>query len=702
MRLAVSCALAALITACAAASLPPFEPHSALRGRLTRWELREAPLISRVASGSLQGRAAGAGDDARCAREVVVHVGAFGRSEALRLERNEGLLHPEFELKLQLPTGNDFDTLRSADLHGCFYRAVHADGLVSALALHGGRVEGVFQLDGEAHVIEPAHYHVSAAHLRTLSLHTPHVVYRARDVAGYETHCGVGDGAADADGAASLGPHLLHRKAEQSAAAGAGAGAEGFRLQAVAKPVSLLIALDYNLSNTAPWNTDVYARVTAQVNLAASFYVARAFPTNVTLQLRAIYMYRYANPFPAPLPHTNPAEVNVTDYLNIWNAFRNNASSGLIQHDVGHLLSGLDFQDSLVGLAVLNVICTSSASGINEFTHTMAFDSALLAHEIGHNFGFQHDGDPNFALALPCANTSFIMSASSSVANPATAFSDCSVDFFEANFNASKTCLDDPVVFNSSICGNGIVELGEACDCHSNNCTGRDSCCNGATCQLIANATCSGVEPCCNPSTCNLRLAAENFTCRGAASADCDVAEVCNGTSAQCPPDVVRPESDTTACTSGLFSGRCFRGGCVSLDEVCSRIAPVYRECPDMNEFNARAGRTACGGILYCLNQTDGACYGLFARRPPAGTSCGCGQQCDANELCTTTLPNAVCDDDDDKIDLPGIGKVDKAIVYGVGAAIAALILFNVLCCCCRSKSKPESEPIQLGEREAR
>src|SRR6185369_2155614 len=89
-------------------------------------------------------------------------------------------------------------------------------------------------------------------------------------------------------------------------------------------------------------------------------------------------------------------------------------------------------------------------------------------------------------------------------------------------------------------CGNGQLDPGEACD--DGNTTGGDCC--TATCERVPAGTgcASDGNPCtldqCDGTSALCQHAAGNagVTCRAAAGV-CDVAEVCTGTSAACPPD---------------------------------------------------------------------------------------------------------------------------------------------------------------------
>ena len=146
---------------------------------------------------------------------------------------------------------------------------------------------------------------------------------------------------------------------------------------------------------------------------------------------------------------------------------------------------------------------------------------------------------------------------------PPTSWSSCSVSDLNSGFTTRSTgrCLSNipTVTVGDPVCGNGIREGDEVCDCGSaQECT--DPCCNPATCQLASGAQCSAGE-CCS-STC--QFVSYGTQCR-AASGDCDIAEYCPGDSGDCPAD--DHQRDGISCSSN--AGYCSGGMCPTHNAQC-------------------------------------------------------------------------------------------------------------------------------------
>ncbi|XP_059941911.1 disintegrin and metalloproteinase domain-containing protein 32 isoform X3 [Mesoplodon densirostris] len=92
---------------------------------------------------------------------------------------------------------------------------------------------------------------------------------------------------------------------------------------------------------------------------------------------------------------------------------------------------------------------------------------------------------------------------------------------------------------------------------------GPDSCCNPQTCVLKPNTQCDRGS-CCN----NCQFMQAGAVCRPVAHPECDVSEVCNGSSGSCPADITIHNGHK--CKGG--KAFCFDGGCQDLDARCESI----------------------------------------------------------------------------------------------------------------------------------
>ncbi|OLY81440.1 Disintegrin and metalloproteinase domain-containing protein B, partial [Smittium mucronatum] len=265
-----------------------------------------------------------------------------------------------------------------------------------------------------------------------------------------------------------------------------------------------------------------------------------------------------------------------------WRGDRSDDGAGL-----WHLMTNCPY-GSDVGLAWLGSVCQTSATNSNSagggfFSGTAVSSSTrdefkVVAHEIGHNFGAIHDcngqtcncnGGPCDG-CCPCTNAcscdaKYIMNPSSPVSS--NDFSPCSVKYICKTVSSSALkCLKDVgtrPVLGVAMCGNGVLEKGEECDCGTSDDCKANPCCDWQTCKLKPGAQCLDKNSlCCK----DCKIMSKNSVCRAKYS-ECDIEEVCDGTSAECPTDAHIKDGTKCGNSNGLT---CASGICTSRDAQCS------------------------------------------------------------------------------------------------------------------------------------
>ncbi|CAI4220917.1 unnamed protein product, partial [Auanema sp. JU1783] len=149
-----------------------------------------------------------------------------------------------------------------------------------------------------------------------------------------------------------------------------------------------------------------------------------------------------------------------------------------------------------------------------------------------------------------------------------------------------------------AVCGNGVVEGQEECDCGQKDCPNK--CCDGSTCKLKEGAFCAE-GACCDLETCKPKPRAT--VCRISKS-PCDLNEYCNGETNDCPADFyvqnghICPEHDNDFC---------YEGKCGSRSDQCVQIwgsdsKSGIPQCFDLNRNGNFGGN--CGFDFHSGNYT--------------------------------------------------------------------------------------------------
>ncbi|KAL1773249.1 disintegrin and metalloproteinase domain-containing protein 18, partial [Sigmodon hispidus] len=237
-------------------------------------------------------------------------------------------------------------------------------------------------------------------------------------------------------------------------------------------------------------------------------------------------------------------------------------------HEITHLYIYRK-HPAYIGATLPGEICNKSyAAGIVMYPEDMSLEgfSVVITQLIGLHIGLSFDDVNNCS----CPRAPCIMQQEALSSSGMKTFSNCSMQDYK-NY-ASKIvvkCLGNLsniqlLQQNQPVCGDGIVEANEECDCGNDTECQFKECCNYETCKLKDSAKC-GSGPCC---TSNCELSAGGTPCRKAVDPECDFTEYCNGSSSHCVPDTFAMNGHL--CRLG--SAYCYNGRCQALNDQCVHL----------------------------------------------------------------------------------------------------------------------------------
>ncbi|KAH0623113.1 hypothetical protein JD844_031085 [Phrynosoma platyrhinos] len=280
-------------------------------------------------------------------------------------------------------------------------------------------------------------------------------------------------------------------------------------------------------------------------------------------------------------------------------------------HDLAFLFVYRE-RPNYVGAAFTGKLCLrnyDAGVALYQKSVTMETFSVILAQLLGLSLGMEYDDGKE----CKCPGPICVMNTAAVHSNGIKAFSSCSIEDFQ-NFIKFKgaPCLSNRPNLKlyykkrnargRPICGNGILEPGEKCDCGSAKECKYSKCCT-STCTFQRGAVCSN-ELCCE----DCKFKARNTICRSAVDNVCDFPEYCNGSSASCPADVY--VQNGFKC--GSNTGFCYGGSCQSPDLHCqglfgkgSRNAPItcYEEINGQTDRFGHCGTDPKEGFKTCSLQ---------------------------------------------------------------------------------------------------
>ncbi|XP_053317878.1 disintegrin and metalloproteinase domain-containing protein 10 [Spea bombifrons] len=503
---------------------------------------------------------------------------AHGRHFNLRMKRDTSLFAPDFKLEVGGEVvDHDTSYIYTGDLFG-------EQGTKSHGSLYGGRFEGVIVTPQGKFYVEP-----SERYFKDQAVQFHSVIYHEDDIK-YPHKYGPQGGCADHSVfermkkyqmSAQSEPeqtHLHEHEDSQPVILRKKRAA-----QAEKNTCQLYIQTDHLFYRRYGETREaVIAQISSHVKAIDTIYQSTDFMgiRNISFMVKRIRINTTADERDPSNPFRFP-NIGVEKFLEL------NSEQNHDDYCLAYVFTDRDFDDGVLGLAWVGApsgssggICEKSKlysdgkkkslnTGIitvqNYGSHVPPKVSHItFAHEVGHNFGSPHDSGsectPGESKNIGFKeNGNYIMYARATSGDKLNnnKFSICSVRNISQVLEKKRNlCF---VESGQPICGNGLVEQGEECDCgYSDQC--KDICCYDANqsedkkCKLKPGKRCSPSQgPCCTPQ-CTYKQT--NEKCRE--PSDCAEMGTCNGFSALCPAS--KPRQNLTACnreTQVCIKGQC-------------------------------------------------------------------------------------------------------------------------------------------------
>nr|XP_047127404.1 adhesion G protein-coupled receptor L4 isoform X4 [Hydra vulgaris] len=219
---------------------------------------------------------------------------------------------------------------------------------------------------------------------------------------------------------------------------------------------------------------------------------------------------------------------------------KNNSSLKVMNLDGGIFFSHIKYVDKGNSFPSF---CEDYSSLVHEWDYE-EFDIKVMNYLFGYQMGFKNEDEKTDCMCLTAKGC-----VMQEVKSRGTGFSNCNIDVL--NNNAYECLANYPSTQFGKICGNGIREDDEQCDCGTLEMCRRneDHCCEPESCVLKVDAQCSHIiNPDCCQSNCHFKR--QGTLCRDKVN-ECDIAEYCSGDNETCPDDKIL--RDGTSCQSNIW-----------------------------------------------------------------------------------------------------------------------------------------------------